>query len=129
MPAGQNPVTQFQPYAWVRRNIADVTGLHAVLDHKPELIADPAVANWSAARLPGLATDHVKQRITWRRNTRSEEELNRPDNRDPPIARPIVEDVFDQRNNFRPHYGIACMSTVTAIPLQCTLFPAPILGS
>jgi hypothetical protein len=30
----------------------------------------------------------------------------RPDNRDPPIARPITEDVFNKRNNFRPHYGI-----------------------
>jgi hypothetical protein len=31
----------------------------------------------------------------------------RPDNRDPPIAPPITEEVFNKRNNFRPHYGIA----------------------
>src|SRR6266478_6453761 len=31
----------------------------------------------------------------------------RPDNRDPPLARPITEDVFKKRNNFRPHYRIA----------------------
>src|SRR6266849_4055910 len=31
----------------------------------------------------------------------------RPDNGDPPMARPITENVFNKRNNFRPHYGIA----------------------
>jgi hypothetical protein len=31
----------------------------------------------------------------------------RPDNRDPPLARPVTEDVFNKRNNSRPHYGIA----------------------
>jgi hypothetical protein len=55
----------------------------------------------------------------------------RPDNRDPPIAPPITEEVFNKRNNSVRTTGspVFCMSTVTAIPLQCTLFTAPIFGN
>src|SRR6266849_2933888 len=77
MPAGQNPMTQFQPYAWVRSNVADIACLHAMLRHKPELIADPAVAHRSAARLAGVAAGGFEQRISWRRDANRKEELNR----------------------------------------------------
>src|ERR1700687_628719 len=95
MPASPEPFTQFQPYAWVRRNIADISRLHAVLRHKPELIADPTVANWNPARLPALTSDGFEERIPWRRHADSEEQLNRR-----------VEHVFLQRvNNLMFHFS------------------------
>ena len=71
------PFTQFQPHSWVLFNIADVSCLHAVLCHDPELSADECVTHRSAARLPGLATDRFKQRIPGRHNTEGKEKLNR----------------------------------------------------
>jgi len=50
------PFAQLQSHSRVVRNNPDVSRLHAVLCHNPELIADACVAHWSAARLPRLAT-------------------------------------------------------------------------
>jgi hypothetical protein len=69
-------MTQFQPHAWVRHNVADVSCLHAVLCHDPKLIADACVTNWGPT-LSGLATDRLKQRISGRRDADCKEKLNR----------------------------------------------------
>ena len=76
------------------------------------LIADPAVANWSAACLPRFETNGFKECITGRRHAHGKEHLNRR-----------VKHVFLQHvNNLMFHL------TITAVPLQFTLFTAPNLG-
>src|ERR1700720_695586 len=70
-------MAQFQFHAWVRRNIAHVPCLHAVLSHNPELIADASIANGSPARIPWLATDSLEQRIPWWRDIKGKQPLDR----------------------------------------------------
>src|SRR5215469_7033425 len=76
VPAPLPPVAQLQPHAWVPRNVADVSGLHTVFRHQPELLADPAVAHWRAAWLSGLTTYRLEKRVAGNRQTNGEYELN-----------------------------------------------------
>jgi hypothetical protein len=76
VPSSSKSVTQFQSYTRITLDVADVSCLHAVLRHQPELLGDPSVAHWRAAWLSGLATDGFEERVPRQRQTNGERELN-----------------------------------------------------
>jgi hypothetical protein len=77
MPASANSLTQLQPHAWIRLNIAHVPCFDAVLCHYPELRTDASVADRSTPRLARFATDGFKKRISRRRETDCQQKFDR----------------------------------------------------
>src|SRR5207253_11025929 len=88
VPANAKPFTQFQAHARVTHQVADVSCLHAMLRHDPELIADAPIAHWSTARLARLATQSFEKRISRRSETDSKQKFDRQ-----------IEKVFLQQMN------------------------------
>src|SRR5438128_9146100 len=77
VPASVKPFTQFQPHARMTHQVADVSCLHAVLRHDPELSANVSVADRSMPWLSRLATGRFQEHIARRHHTESEQQLNR----------------------------------------------------
>jgi hypothetical protein len=57
-------------------NVADVSRLHPMLCHQPELVSYAPIAHWCAAWLPRLASLSFEQRISRQRQTHRKRELN-----------------------------------------------------
>jgi hypothetical protein len=57
-------------------NVADVSRLHAMLCHKPELVSDTSIPHWSAPWLPSLPSFRFEQRISGQRQTQRKHELD-----------------------------------------------------
>jgi len=112
VPLSAEPFSQLHAHARMTHQIANISRLHAVLCHDPKLSADASVTNWSAVRLPGLATDRLKECIAWRRHTHGKEEHNRR-----------IEDVFLKRVN-KSVFHSSRLSRC-----QFTLFTAQIFGN
>src|SRR5262249_46279630 len=57
-------------------DVADISRLHPMLCHYPELISDMSIANRRAPWLPGLPPFSFEQRISGQRTARRKRELN-----------------------------------------------------
>jgi len=66
VPASPQPIAQFQAYARISYNIANVPSFLAVLCHDPKLPAHESVAHGGTARLSGLAAGRFQESISWR---------------------------------------------------------------
>jgi hypothetical protein len=56
VPVIPQPLTQFQTYARITLNVADLSRLHPMLCYQPELVSDTSIAHW---RAPWLHTQRV----------------------------------------------------------------------
>jgi hypothetical protein len=69
-------------------DVSDISSLHAMLCHYPELISYMSIADWRAPWLPRLSSSRFEQRISWQRQPDCKRE---PDRR--------IEDVLLKRVN------------------------------
>src|SRR5215470_13468454 len=60
----------------VMLNVADISRLHPMLCHYPELIPYMSIAHWRAPWLSCLSSRRFQQRISGQRQTRRKRELN-----------------------------------------------------
>jgi len=107
VPASVKPFTQFQPHARMTHQVADLSCLHAVLCHDPELIVDTPIAHRSAPRLSRLATQSFEKRISRRRNADSKQKFDRR-----------IEEIFLQQMN-NPMFHFLSPNCTNSRQLTC----------
>jgi hypothetical protein len=77
VPSYPKSLSQFQSYVWITLDVADVSRLHAVLCHKPELVSDAPIADWRAPWLPRFPPSRFEQRISGQGQSNRKRELDR----------------------------------------------------
>jgi hypothetical protein len=77
VPSSPKSLAQFQSYTRITFNVADVSRLHAMLCHKPELVSDASIPYWCASWLPRLPFSCFEQRISGQGQSNQKRELDR----------------------------------------------------
>src|ERR1700687_2341972 len=75
-------------------NVADISRLHAMLRHQPELVSDTSIAHWRAPWLPCLPSFRFEQRISGQRQTHRKRELDRR------VQQELLKRVYDSMFHF-----------------------------
>ena len=67
---------KLQTYMRITLKVSDVSRLHPMLYHEPELISDSSVAHWRAPWLSRLPSFGFEQRVSGQRQTNRKGELD-----------------------------------------------------
>src|SRR5579863_2103230 len=74
VPAGAEPLAPFHADARIGHDITNVSRLHAVFSHNPELPVDKCVAHGGVTQFPALAAGRLQKRISrWSQADRKQE--------------------------------------------------------
>jgi len=112
VPSSPKSLAQFKSYTRIMLNVADVSRLHAMLCHYPELVSDAPISDWRASWLTRPPPGGFQQRIPRQRQTHRKGELDRR-----------VQQVFLKRvNDLMFHFVVSVPAQAFSLRVAIVLF-------